>query len=159
MATQGTPTVAQYYFDEWTSPVLVFTIFGRFGVTSEARASYWRAICIVCGRFGWKPTLRRGRARSPLGNIEFGEQPPQDTSLGLESQPSYINHGARVQEQDAGSGRGHAVASEMASVSDREIVEEVRRVSDDIAHAKHSTQTRECNRAEALGEASSSTVT
>ncbi|KZV63981.1 STE3-domain-containing protein [Peniophora sp. CONT] len=81
LVTLGTSTMAQYYFTQWTSPVLAFAIFALFGVTSEARASYWRIICTIGGWFGWKPTLRR--ERTPLGDIEFGG-PPQDMSLSLE---------------------------------------------------------------------------
>ncbi|KZV69109.1 fungal pheromone STE3G-protein-coupled receptor, partial [Peniophora sp. CONT] len=54
----GTAAVAQFYFSKWTSPVLAFVIFGLFGVTPEARASYWHIICTVGGWFGWKPTPR-----------------------------------------------------------------------------------------------------
>ncbi|KZV69113.1 fungal pheromone STE3G-protein-coupled receptor [Peniophora sp. CONT] len=35
--------VVQTYFIQWTSPVLAFVVFGLFGITFEARASYWRA--------------------------------------------------------------------------------------------------------------------
>lgn len=83
MMADGTSTIALAYFPQWTSPVLAFAIFGLFGVASEARASYWRIICTVGGRFGWKPTTCRSRARSPLGDIEFGER-SQDTTLNLE---------------------------------------------------------------------------
>ncbi|KZV66761.1 fungal pheromone STE3G-protein-coupled receptor, partial [Peniophora sp. CONT] len=51
----GTAYLAGTYFALWTSPVLAFAIFGLFGVTPEARASYWRIICTVGGWFGWKP--------------------------------------------------------------------------------------------------------
>ncbi|VDB95450.1 unnamed protein product [Peniophora sp. CBMAI 1063] len=82
LVSGGTLNVAEFYFTNWSSPVLAFVIFGLFGVTSEARALCWRIICTACGWFGWKPTLRE---RSPLGDIEFGEQPPQNSmSLDLE---------------------------------------------------------------------------
>lgn len=81
----GTYDVAQFYFINWTSPVLAFAIFALFGITTEARASYWCIIFTVCGWFGWHPTPRTRRARSPLGDIEFGERPAQNSmSLGLE---------------------------------------------------------------------------
>ena len=81
----GTSAVAQAYFSQWTSPFLAFVIFGLFGVTSEARACYWRIICTIGGWFGWKPTaVQAPGARSPLGDIEFGERAPQDMSLGIE---------------------------------------------------------------------------
>ena len=48
----GTFNVAGVYFAHWTSPVLAFVVFGLFGVTSDARASYWRIICAVNDWFG-----------------------------------------------------------------------------------------------------------
>lgn len=79
----GVSSVVRSYVIQWTSPVLAFAIFGLFGVTLEARASYWRAICTVGGCFGWEPTPRTCKARLPLGDIEFGER-PQATSFDLE---------------------------------------------------------------------------
>ena len=76
----GTSNVAQYYFIRWTSPTLAFVIFGLFGVTKEARASYWRAIRTVLGWFGWTPTLHSSAAHSTLQAMEFGE-PLQSTSV------------------------------------------------------------------------------
>ncbi|KZV65743.1 hypothetical protein PENSPDRAFT_551585, partial [Peniophora sp. CONT] len=40
----GTAGLVQFYFSHWTSPVLAFTIFGLFGLTTEACASYVNAI-------------------------------------------------------------------------------------------------------------------
>ncbi|VDB95777.1 unnamed protein product [Peniophora sp. CBMAI 1063] len=98
IVSSGPFDVADFYFINWTAPVLAFVIFGLFGVTSEARASYWRIICTVGGWFGWKPTPRTRRTRSPLGDIEFGERPAQNSmSLGLESNPSYVDRNARAQ--------------------------------------------------------------
>ncbi|KZV77228.1 fungal pheromone STE3G-protein-coupled receptor [Peniophora sp. CONT] len=79
----GTFEVAESYFSQWISPLLTFAIFGLFGVTSEARASYWRVICAVSGWFGWKPTQRTRDARSPPGTMELGER-QQDISLDVE---------------------------------------------------------------------------
>ena len=85
IAAFGTSDVAGLYFALWSSPFLAFVIFGLFGVTSEARASYWRIICTIGGWFGWKPAPPQvSGARSPLGDIAFGERAPQDMSLGLE---------------------------------------------------------------------------
>ncbi|KZV59129.1 STE3-domain-containing protein [Peniophora sp. CONT] len=83
LATKGTKTLTQRYFVQWTSPALAFAIFGLFGVTAEARVSYWRVLCTVGGRFGWKPTPRARKARSPMGTMEFGEQ-QQDMSYNLD---------------------------------------------------------------------------
>ena len=80
----GTSIVAQTYFTQWTSPILAFVIFGLFGVTSEARASYWRIICTFCSWFGWRPKLHTKRRASPLGEIEFGARSQRDTSYSLD---------------------------------------------------------------------------
>ena len=80
----GTSAVAQNYFAQWTSPVLAFVIFGLFGVTQEARASYWRAIRTVLGWFGYTPTLRSGAAPSSLQVMEFSEL-QQSTSVDLDT--------------------------------------------------------------------------
>ncbi|KZV63983.1 STE3-domain-containing protein [Peniophora sp. CONT] len=141
---QGTLTLAEIYFTQWTSPILAFAIFGLFGVTLEARASYWRIVCTIGEWFGWRPTLRR--ARTPLGDMKFGQRPPQDMSLGLESQPSCVNHGVRAQEQDAESGHGHAATSGVESGSHNETVEGTRRASSDIAHAEQPAQKRDSYR-------------
>ena len=71
----GTSVVAQEYFTHWTSPVLAFAIFGLFGVTKEARASYWRVIRTILGWFGYTPTVRSGAANSFLHAMEFCERP------------------------------------------------------------------------------------
>ncbi|VDC04733.1 unnamed protein product [Peniophora sp. CBMAI 1063] len=142
----GTPSVASFYFQQWISPFLAFIIFALFGVTSEARASYWRTICTVCGWFGWRPTPRARRARSPLGDIEFGERPAQNSmSLGLDSNPSFINRNVRAQERTPG---------EVESGSDKEI-EEVRRSTDGaVRDAEHQSGYREPHRAEAIDASS-----
>ena len=75
----GTSHVARQYFVLWTSPILAFVIFALFGVTKEARASYWHAISTVLGWFGWT-TAFRPRAHSSLHAMEFSEQ-PQNTSV------------------------------------------------------------------------------
>ncbi|VDB95533.1 unnamed protein product [Peniophora sp. CBMAI 1063] len=137
LVSGGTLNVAEFYFTNWTSPILAFVIFGLFGATSEARASYWRVTCTVCGWFGWKPIPRGRRARSPLGDIEFGEQPPQNSmSLGLDSHPSFINPNTRTQEQGP-----ECVGGMSATVSEKD-VEEVHGFTTDArsADAEHSTQ-------------------
>ncbi|KZV63365.1 fungal pheromone STE3G-protein-coupled receptor [Peniophora sp. CONT] len=83
LKAHGTSTIAQLYFTQWSAPVLAFAIFGLFGVTAEARASYWCVICTVGGWFGWKPPIRTRKARSPMGTMEFGER-PQETSFNLD---------------------------------------------------------------------------
>ncbi|VDB95511.1 unnamed protein product [Peniophora sp. CBMAI 1063] len=49
VVSEGTLDLALFYFEYWTSPILAFVIFALFGATSEARASYWRIICSICG--------------------------------------------------------------------------------------------------------------
>ena len=71
LTSGGTAELAQNYFAQWTSPVLTFAIFGLFGLTSEARASYWRIICAICALFGWRPILRGQKGQASLGEIEF----------------------------------------------------------------------------------------
>ncbi|KZV61422.1 hypothetical protein PENSPDRAFT_298295 [Peniophora sp. CONT] len=79
----GTARIARMYFLASTSPVLAFTIFGLFGLTAEARASYRRILCTIAGWFGWKAALQRGQrdTRSSLGPIEFGERPQTHVTL------------------------------------------------------------------------------
>ncbi|VDB87009.1 unnamed protein product [Peniophora sp. CBMAI 1063] len=122
LVSEGTFSVAEHYFGYWTSPVLAFVIFGLFGVTPEARASYWRIVCTVSGWLGWKPTSRARRGPLSLGDIEFGERPLQDSlSLGLKSQPSSIEPHAHAQ--------CHVVeiegfGSELENGSDKDVVED-----------------------------------
>ncbi|VDB95773.1 unnamed protein product [Peniophora sp. CBMAI 1063] len=138
IVSEGPFNVAALYFTYWTSPALAFVIFGLFGITSEARASYWRIICTVGSWCGWKPTLRTRRSRSPLGDIEFGERPAQNSmSLGLESNPSYVDRNARAPDQvveDGGS------ASETKSASEKDAIEEEDRDLSRAAHAERATQ-------------------
>ena len=92
----GKSNVPRFYFNQWTSPILAFAIFGLFGVTAEARASYWRMIYTVSGWFGFKPKVRGSGPRTSLGDIQFNERPPRDhTSFNLDIEcvgvlPSHI---------------------------------------------------------------------
>ena len=80
----GTGTLAQLYFSQWTSPVLAFVIFGLFGLTSEARASYWRIACRIGACYGLRSTPRAQKAQaSSFGEMEFGvRQQDRSASLG-----------------------------------------------------------------------------
>ncbi|VDC03115.1 unnamed protein product [Peniophora sp. CBMAI 1063] len=103
LVASGRSTVVQIYFQQWVSSVLAITIFCLFGVTSEARASYWRTICAVGGWFGWKPTPRVRGARSPLGDIGLNERNAHHSiSLGLESYPSYVDPNVRMPKSEPG---------------------------------------------------------
>ncbi|KZV65945.1 STE3-domain-containing protein [Peniophora sp. CONT] len=90
IAAEGRFVLAQNYFALWTSPVLAFAIFGLFGATGEARASYWRAICTICGWFGWKLTPPAPQAQSPQPNAKLNKRP---IDLEIGSQPSYSSDG------------------------------------------------------------------
>ena len=80
LSESGTSVVARQYFISWTSPILAFVIFGLFGATQDARASYLRAIRTVLGWFGWTPAFLSGAANSTLQAMEFGG-PPRNTSI------------------------------------------------------------------------------
>ncbi|KZV61594.1 STE3-domain-containing protein [Peniophora sp. CONT] len=81
----GVSSLARDYFSFWSSPVLAFAIFGLFGLTREAIASYWNIICTVGGWFGWKPATRWAEnAHSQLGTMEFGAQPQESIPLDAE---------------------------------------------------------------------------
>ncbi|KZV63367.1 hypothetical protein PENSPDRAFT_212190 [Peniophora sp. CONT] len=114
----GISNIAQTYAIHWSSPILAFAIFGLFGVTAEARASYWRIICTVGSLFGWKPTLR---SSSSMGTMEFGEQ-PQDMSFNfdIESQPNYVDTDARAERgAENEGGRAPTCALESTDITDK----------------------------------------
>ncbi|KZV65152.1 hypothetical protein PENSPDRAFT_756748 [Peniophora sp. CONT] len=101
----STTSLAQNYFTTWSSPMLAFTIFGLFGLTSAARASYLRIIFTICGWFGCMSIVRARKEQTSLGEIEFGPCPVQDTSghdpeMGLRT-PSSINTDALVADRNA----------------------------------------------------------
>lgn len=145
----GTATLAESYFGQWSSPVLAFVIFGLFGVTPEARASYWRIICTVGGWFGWKPTPRPRNGQASLGEIEFGARPVQDTSgfdleMGYVAQhaslidtlltcssrsrtPSFINTDVHAANQRSGNASGALAAREEETETNPEVDEETPR--------------------------------
>ncbi|VDB95832.1 unnamed protein product [Peniophora sp. CBMAI 1063] len=125
----GTAYIAAAYFSLWTSPVLAFAIFGLFGLTPEARASYWRIICTVGGWFGWKPTLRARNAQASAGEIEFGARAQATTTgtSGFELEmgsrpPSFVNTEAVATRQNINDGLGDG--SVRGSVTDLKSVEE-----------------------------------
>ncbi|KZV72022.1 hypothetical protein PENSPDRAFT_684047 [Peniophora sp. CONT] len=74
--------------NRWASFLHSCVIFGLFGLTAGARASYWNAFCIAAGWFGWRPAWRAwgGTSRSALSSIRFSHDgPPQDISISLAS--------------------------------------------------------------------------
>lgn len=68
---RGTSAVVLQYFQHWTSTILAFAIFGLFGMTAEARASYWRMLYTIASWFNWEPVPHR----PTLDIIEFGYDP------------------------------------------------------------------------------------
>ncbi|KZV68499.1 STE3-domain-containing protein [Peniophora sp. CONT] len=79
--TFGTPYTARSFFLQWSNSLLAFVIFGLFGLTSEARASYLRIICAIGGWIGRSSASRAQQEQASLGEIEFGTR-PQEMSLG-----------------------------------------------------------------------------
>ena len=84
----GTANLAQVYFQRWSSPVLVFAIFGLFGVTMEARASYRRLLQTVgvWSRLTTQTDTRQTVTRATLSTLNFASNPHAtllDVELGL----------------------------------------------------------------------------
>ncbi|KZV62314.1 STE3-domain-containing protein [Peniophora sp. CONT] len=102
--------LAQAYFTFWSSPALAFITFGLFGLTTEARASYYRGFCAVARRFGWDMTSRgRGQnARSTLGSMQFEVRHPEiSLDAGVGTNPSFVDrtrNPVAAQTADSGSG-------------------------------------------------------
>ncbi|KZV69825.1 hypothetical protein PENSPDRAFT_652092 [Peniophora sp. CONT] len=124
LQADGTASLAEKYFGQWTSPILAFVIFGLFGVTPEARASYWRIISTIGGWVGWKPTPRSRNGQVSLGDIEFGAGPAQDTSgIDLEMgsrTPSFINTDVPVTHPGAGHvSSGHPAREEESEMDSK----------------------------------------
>jgi hypothetical protein len=69
----GVWNFANVYFSYWTSPILAIAIFALFGLTSEARATYWREFCTVAKHFGWTPPALNHEHKT-LGEIQFVAQ-------------------------------------------------------------------------------------
>ncbi|VDB86834.1 unnamed protein product [Peniophora sp. CBMAI 1063] len=75
----GAYSVATYYIQLWTTPIESFVIFGLFGLTKEARTSYWHIGCTISGWFGREPADKR--ADPELCIVEFGGRLAEGTSL------------------------------------------------------------------------------
>ncbi|KZV70306.1 hypothetical protein PENSPDRAFT_685563 [Peniophora sp. CONT] len=81
----GTYNLAEAYFTYWTTPVLAFSIFGLFGLTAEARASYGRVCSALSTRLrGEHHVSPRKRDESDLESLEF-DIPPREMSLDTET--------------------------------------------------------------------------
>ncbi|VDC07996.1 unnamed protein product [Peniophora sp. CBMAI 1063] len=77
----GPSQLASTYFEQWSSPILAFAVFGLFGLTSQTRASYRDIIYTVGGWFGWKSTPREGHRESQMSAMEFRGQPEVSHSV------------------------------------------------------------------------------
>ncbi|VDB96275.1 unnamed protein product [Peniophora sp. CBMAI 1063] len=121
----GTSVIAQVYLSKWTSPVLALVLFGLFGLTREARASYWRLTVTIGSRIGLEiPSMHTGGTRSNLGEIEFGER-PRDASVGTVIGPGprlyHEEPDACGRENDSGSiTEVECAKTELKSMSDVE---------------------------------------
>ncbi|VDC00506.1 unnamed protein product [Peniophora sp. CBMAI 1063] len=79
----GPFNIAHAYFSYWTSPILAFAIFGLFGLTTEARASY-SAITLPI----WRALLWSRRTGADISNaappaIRFAERSLADLEMGI----------------------------------------------------------------------------
>ncbi|KZV72497.1 STE3-domain-containing protein [Peniophora sp. CONT] len=77
--------VVELYVSNWTDPVLAFVIFALFGLTPDARASYWSAITIVGGWFGWRPTPSE-QDIPVLESMQFGPRREEPDSASLDAE-------------------------------------------------------------------------
>ncbi|VDC04645.1 unnamed protein product [Peniophora sp. CBMAI 1063] len=75
----GALNAAQQYFGLWTTPVLAFIIFGLFGITSEACASYRRLFHVLGSWRGWKATSNEQESVQPISGDTDLSVPPLDT--------------------------------------------------------------------------------
>lgn len=71
----GTSFLAGQYYNVWSSTILTFIIFGLFGLTMEARESYWHVLCTVGRWVGWVPSARVGDVNSTLVAMQFNANP------------------------------------------------------------------------------------
>jgi hypothetical protein len=81
----GRFNVFAFYFSPWSTVVVGIVIFALFGLTPDARVTYWRGILLVGKCLGLKPQLS---PQAELGEIEFGAQP---TNTGFESQSEFVH--------------------------------------------------------------------
>ncbi|VDC02722.1 unnamed protein product [Peniophora sp. CBMAI 1063] len=114
-----TVALAQTYFTYWVPPILAFVIFGLFGLTTEARASYRRTICVGCEWFGCTIPQRSVRTRSVLSTIRFGTQTQEVTlNATLDAHPNTIAYKLNSSRQDDDS-KTRSIACGDASVVEK----------------------------------------
>ncbi|KZV69432.1 STE3-domain-containing protein [Peniophora sp. CONT] len=141
VTSRGTYDEIGFYWSLWSTPAEAFAIFGLFGLTAEARTSYWRIICAIGRWFGWKPSLRASDTElgANEGVIEFGERPVGGISLGSGMRtPSFVN----VEPPRAEDNVQREVDGEpRESITDADEIEETSRSPRDVGEA-HDRQIR-----------------
>ena len=80
----GPYTLPQIYFTYATTPVLAFCIFCLFGLTQEARDSYWRALYTLCGKLTCVPRGRMPKRVADVESLDF-DIPPRPMTLDTET--------------------------------------------------------------------------
>ncbi|KZV59905.1 STE3-domain-containing protein [Peniophora sp. CONT] len=79
----GAANLAELYFQRWSSPVLVFAIFGLFGMTMEARTSYRRILRSVTVWSGLGTQTDERGVHSSLSAINFAAHPQETVDVEL----------------------------------------------------------------------------
>ena len=74
----GASYMAAGYLNYWSSPILAFVIFGLFGITSEARASYWDVLRAFHSWLGWGAKIH---ANLPPDDLAFSVRPQNLSSV------------------------------------------------------------------------------
>ncbi|VDB84664.1 unnamed protein product [Peniophora sp. CBMAI 1063] len=70
---RGTFNVARTYFTRWTSPVLAFAIFALFGLTTQARATYWRPFSSIKKRI--LPQRPKSKSARSMVSVDSDQYP------------------------------------------------------------------------------------
>ena len=80
----GRSSLPQDYFSNWTSPVLALAIFGLFGLTTDARASYRSVFNFLSGCIERRTPSRTHDSRPHLGaiNVERSKEMVLDIKHG-----------------------------------------------------------------------------
>ncbi|VDB86432.1 unnamed protein product [Peniophora sp. CBMAI 1063] len=79
----GPLTAAEIYFAAWAPVALAYAVFGLFGITREARASYMHVFRTMWGWVGWRSAVPESPShvvRSRFSTIEFGD-PVRESTL------------------------------------------------------------------------------
>jgi hypothetical protein len=72
--------VFQTYLNNWIVAILSIVIFALFGFTKEARATYWRGVCVIGKLIGSRSLAHMADSSAPqTGGMSIGE--PQTLSI------------------------------------------------------------------------------